>query len=54
MKLSELLKEIKGVFIPPKKSYYLGKLKHGTPYFYPMGFVSTIIYIRKLKFLIFN
>ena len=50
MKLSELLRSIKGVFISPKKSYYLGKLRYGCPYFYPRNFVSSIIFIRKLKF----
>ena len=50
MKLKKLLKEIDGVFKPPKKYYYFGKLQHGSPYFYPMNFNSTLIYIRKLKF----
>ena len=49
MKLKELKKEIKGVFKPPKKRYYLGKLYYGTPYFYPINFNSTIVKIRKLK-----
>jgi len=48
MKLKKLLKDIKGVFKPPKKSYYLGKLRHGSPYFYPRNFVSSFIYIRQL------
>lgn len=48
MELKKLLREIKGVFKPPKKYYYIGKLRHGAPYFYPIGFVSSIIYIRKL------
>jgi len=45
----KLFKEVKGVFVQPKKRYYLGKIKHGTPYFNPLGFVSTIIAFRKLK-----
>ena len=49
MKIRELLKEIKGVFKPPKKRYYLGRLAFGNPYFYPWSFHSTIISIRKLK-----
>ena len=49
MKLKKLLKETKGVFKPPVKKYYLGKLKHGCPYFWPMNFNSSIISIRKLK-----
>jgi hypothetical protein len=47
--VKDFKKQIKGVFIPPVKKYYFGKLKYGTPYFYPWGFNSTIIYIRKLK-----
>lgn len=47
MKLRELLKEIKGVFLPPKKRYYLGRLAFGNPYFYPWNFNSTILTIRK-------
>ena len=49
MKLKDLKKEIKGVFKPLKKRYYLGILRYGTPYFYPWGFNSTIISIRRLK-----
>lgn len=49
MKIKELLKEIKGVFLPPKKKYYLGKLAFGNPYFYPWNFHPTIFSIRKLK-----
>ena len=49
MKLRKLLKEIKGVFKPPKKQYYFGRLAFGTPYFYPWKFSSTIINIWKLK-----
>lgn len=49
MKLKKLLNDIKGVFVPPKKVYYLGKLRHGTPYFYPYSFHETIVSVRKLK-----
>lgn len=49
MKLSLLLKEIKGTFKPPVKKYYLGKLAHGTPYFWPMNYCPTIITFRKLE-----
>lgn len=36
-------------FKPLTKEYYLGKLTHGTPYFYARGFCESIIKIRKLK-----
>lgn len=49
MKIKELLKEIKNVFRPPIKKFYVGKIKHYTPYFLPWNFHSTIISIRKLK-----
>lgn len=49
MKISQLKKEIKGVFKQPKKFYYFGKIIYGTPYFNPINFLSSIIYIRKLK-----
>lgn len=49
MKIRELLKEIKGVFKPPEKKYYLGKIAHYTPYFLPINFNPNIINIRKLK-----
>ena len=48
MKLKALLSKIDGVFLPPVKSYYLGKIVYGTPYFWPMGFNSSILSIRKL------
>jgi hypothetical protein len=35
MKTKQLLQEIKGVFKPPKKRYYFGKLQHGSPYYTP-------------------
>ena len=49
MKIKQLKKEIKGVFKPPKKKYYFGKIKYGTPYFNPMGFEPWIFYVRKLE-----
>jgi hypothetical protein len=49
MKIKKLLKEIKGVFKPPIKRYYLGKLAMGTPYMWPLGFNKNIITIRILK-----
>jgi len=49
MKFLKIFKEIKGVFVPPKKRYYIGKIAHGTPYFNPWNFVSTIIAFRRLK-----
>lgn len=44
-----LLKEIKGVFKPPKKKYYFGKVKFGCPYFYPRNWNPTVISIRREK-----
>jgi len=49
MTRKELLKNIDGVFKPPRKVSYFGKNRHGTPYFNPMGFVPSIIKVRKLK-----
>lgn len=49
MKWLKEIKETKGVFKPPKKQYYLGKLKYGTPYFYPWNFNRTILTIRKKR-----
>lgn len=43
------LKEIKGVFVLPKKKYYLGKIIFGTPYLYPRKFIQTIFSIKKVK-----
>ena len=48
MKIKELIKEIKGVFVLPKKQYYFGKLQYGTPYFWPRNFNKNILFIRKL------
>ena len=45
----EIFKEIKGIFIPPIKKYYLGRIYYGTPYFYPWNFNSTILTIRKKR-----
>ena len=44
MKISDL----KGVFVPPVKKYYLGKIVYGTPYFWPTGFNKNIISVRRL------
>lgn len=49
MKTSELIEEIKGVFKLPVKSYYFGKIRYYTPYFYPRNFNPSIIKIRKLE-----
>ena len=49
MKFKELNKEIKGVFKPAEMTTYFGKLKHGSPYFYPRNYNPTIISVRKLK-----
>lgn len=43
------INDFKGVFVPPVKSYYLGKIVYGTPYFTPWYFNSTILTIRKKK-----
>ena len=42
------INDFKGVFVPPVKKYYLGKLVYGTPYFWPIGFNKNIISIRRL------
>jgi hypothetical protein len=49
MKMKNILKDIKGVFILPTKAYYFGKTVHGCPYFYPWWFNSTILTIRKQR-----
>lgn len=49
MKIQKLKQLIKRIFKQPIKKYYFGKIQYGCPYFYPINFVSTIIYIRKLK-----
>ena len=49
MTLSELKKNIKGVFKLPKKVYYFGRLLHGSPYFYPWNFEKSVLHVRKLK-----
>lgn len=49
MKTNKLLREIEGVFIPPKKKFYLGKHKFYTPYFEPWGFNKKIISLRYQK-----
>ena len=49
MKPKNIIKDIKGVFKPPKKAYYLGKIVHGSPYFDPWNFNKTILTIRKKR-----
>lgn len=49
MKLRELKQELKGVFKPLVKKYYLGRLAHGCPYFYPLGFCSTVMAVMNEK-----
>jgi hypothetical protein len=49
MKLSYIKKNIKGVFKLPKKRYYFGRLRHGSPIYFPRNFNSTILTIRKVK-----
>lgn len=45
----KILKDIKdSPFKYPKKKFYLGRLKYGTPYFYPINFNKNIISFRKL------
>jgi hypothetical protein len=51
MKYKELIKSIKGVFKPPVKHVYCGKVKNGCPYFYPYNYVASIIAIRLFKLL---
>lgn len=48
MKINELKNKIKGIFKLPVKQFYFGKIKFGTPYFNPINFLSSILYIRKL------
>jgi hypothetical protein len=45
-----LMKDIKNVFVKPVRKYYFGKIMYGTPYFYPRGFVGSLIHISKNKF----
>lgn len=49
MTSKKLLSEIEGVFKKPKKVYYFGKEKYGTPYFWPWNYIPTIIKIRVNK-----
>lgn len=43
------LKEVKSAFVKPKKKWYFGKIIIGTPYFNPINYCQSLIYIRKLK-----
>ena len=49
MKIKELKKEIKGVFKQPVKKYYFGKIRFGTPYFFPRNFEKWIFSFRILR-----
>ena len=47
--MNKEIKELIGNdFIPPIKKYYFGKIIHYTPYFLPMNFSKTILFIRRL------
>jgi hypothetical protein len=46
MNIKDIKKDIKGIFKLPVRKYYLGKIEHGTPYFYPWNFNRTILTIR--------
>ena len=48
MKTKDLIKELKGVFLLPRKTRYFGEVKFGTPYFEPRNYVGSIIKIRRL------
>jgi len=45
----KILKQIDGVFVLPRKRYYFGRIRHGTPYFDPWNFNRTILTIRKKR-----
>lgn len=45
----KLLKDIKGVFTPPIKFWYIGAIKYYAPYFEPRGYLGAILKIRKLE-----
>ncbi len=47
MTIKDIKNGIRGVFVQPKKIYYLGKIIYGTPYFTPWNFNSSIFTIRK-------
>jgi len=51
--IKEIIRSIKGIKKSPFKNlkvkYYFGKLKYGTPYFFPINFNPHIISIRKLE-----
>jgi hypothetical protein len=47
MTIKEIKRNIKGVFKLPIKSYYLGKIYHGTPYFNPWNFCGSIVKSKK-------
>jgi hypothetical protein len=43
----KIFRETRGVFKPPKKRYYFGRIAHGSPHYYPWNFNRTILTIRK-------
>lgn len=45
----ELIRDIKGVFKLPKKRYYFGKVRYGSPYMFPWNYCGSIIRIRNFK-----
>lgn len=49
MDIKQIIKEIKGTFKLPVKSYYFGKIYYATPYFYPWNFNRKILTIRKKR-----
>lgn len=49
MNRKELQQSIKGVFLKPKKSYYFGRVKFGTPYFFPRNYNGSVLVVRKLR-----
>ncbi len=46
MKYNQLLKEISGVFKSPRRQYYFGRVRYGTPIFYPKNYNSTMLEFR--------
>jgi hypothetical protein len=46
----KIIKEVKeSPFRPLKRRVYIGKLRYGCPYFYPIGYCPTAIKIRRLR-----
>lgn len=42
MGIREIRKQLSGVFKLPKRRYYLGRVAHGAPYFYPRNYVGSV------------